>query len=258
MLPVTAFGYPFWMYARVRQVAAKAQRGRAKRNGPKSWAVAAVSAGHLALITCLAVGRPPPAPATDLAGDHGAAFVTLVAVRPSHTRPAAARPRLRLHRPVSPPELPAPTLLPALVEISLTAPAADPAFDIETTPLLDEAFARAAGDPNTPCRLDALLQGALSVDPRVLRALQLMPRSDRSVANAIMLWNGRWTNPAALGGPAVVDPLRGAIVDRLRLARSDCREATIHGPVFIFVPSGSETTVLTVGSGEWRWGDLLG
>jgi hypothetical protein len=141
-------------------------------------------------------------------------------------------------------------------------PPVDPTLEPE--PIGDGAVARVASSVASAavsadgdrCALGAWLQAALQSDPTVQTALSAVPRSARSVANALMVWNGQWPQPApdAAKGAAVI---RALIVAGVRSAPESCQMQPVVGPVLITVGDPADATVLAFGSGEWRWRDLL-
>ena len=106
------------------------------------------------------------------------------------------------------------------------------------------------------CQLGGWLQAALRADPAVQSALAAIPRADRSVANAIMLWNLRWVRqpPSAVTGASV---LRSALMVGVRAAPVECQTLLVRGPELLTLTDASGTTLIAIGSGEWRWVDLL-
>lgn len=126
--------------------------------------------------------------------------------------------------------------------------------DAVSTQVAAAARAAAASD-GEPCLVGAWLQSALQNEPLVQEALTAIPSSARSVANAVMLWNGRWSPApnAALG----MARIRALVVAGVASAPESCQLAPINGPVLITVGDPANSTVLAVGSGQWRWRDLL-
>ncbi|MDI1364462.1 MAG: hypothetical protein PSX79_06270, partial [bacterium] len=115
-----------------------------------------------------------------------------------------------------------------------------------------EAASLAAGQE---CELGSWLQGALQDSQDVRSALGEIPRPARSVANALMLWNGAWVEtPNAERGLSVI---RAAVMSGIRAAPAPCRDEIVHGPVLLTLLDPTGSTLLAVGSGEWRWDDLL-
>lgn len=131
----------------------------------------------------------------------------------------------------------------------------------EPVPLDDASEADVTGAP-TPagssgdvCGLGQVLRGRLSADPEALAGLSRLPRRSRSVANAVMLWDGRWVERP--GTAEALAPVRRALIDTVRSASPTCMQAENRGPVFLVVEGAGEPLLLTVGSGVWRWSSLL-
>lgn len=159
--------------------------------------------------------------------------------------------------PASQPELVAitMTMLPAPVvpmvawtpsEIVIPSEASAP--DIEIAPAL------AAG---TPCAVGDSIQIALRDSPSVVRALELVPVDARSIADAVMLWDGRWTDAARVGGEAALGPIRAIVEASIGAAPEACRRAAVAGPRLVYVAVGRRTMILAFGSGQWAWNQLL-
>jgi hypothetical protein len=163
--------------------------------------------------------------------------------------------------PVEPPidiaPAPVDATLEAVAEMAASGPnlTAD-ALDEGGPAISDGAPSLASGEAGPGCRLEAAVGKTLQADERTRSALQRLPRSARSVANAVMLWDGAWVpdGPATAGALAA---LRESISAELAAAEASCRAEVLAGPVFIPVETGGETVVLTLGSGVWRWGQLI-
>jgi hypothetical protein len=102
-----------------------------------------------------------------------------------------------------------------------------------------------------------VLQAAFQGDPKVHDELALIPRQARSVANAVQLWDGVWVDPRAVGGPAIADPIRAAIVAVVSQAPAGCHDQPVLGPRLFAVVDPRGTIVVALGSGQWKWTDLL-
>ena len=155
--------------------------------------------------------------------------------------------------PVTPPQ---PTEIePEFVDVSLSL-----SLEGERDPLADavahSVSAASSGASGQTCQLTAWLQQALQADPRVHAALAGIPKPARSVANAIMLWDGGWVGPR-LSASAGVTAIRMAVIAGVRSAPAACQSQVVRGPEQIMLTEGAESTILAIGSGEWRWGDLL-
>ncbi len=110
------------------------------------------------------------------------------------------------------------------------------------------------GDPSQPCNLTGALASGFARSPQVKAGLDELPVAERSVANAVMLWDGQWPQETQTGGKAL---LRALLIKSLSAARPDCLNQVNSGPVLFFVPDGDTTAVVAIGSGQWRWGDLM-
>ena len=106
------------------------------------------------------------------------------------------------------------------------------------------------------CQMSQWLQQALQADPQVQAALMGVPRPARSVANALMLWDGDWIEPRMQVGQSVA-AVRAALMAGIRAAPRACQDQPVRGPELLTLTEGAGVTILAVGSGEWRWADLL-
>lgn len=138
------------------------------------------------------------------------------------------------------------------------------------TPLTIDAPPAAAGSGSgLGCGMAGLLAKGISENPAAMAAVAALPREVRSDADAVMLWNGTWldsSQSAALGDVPVVSALTGhdpvtvlksVILTTLAAAPAECREVASLGPQMIPVVETSRTTMLVIGSGQWRWASLL-
>lgn len=131
-------------------------------------------------------------------------------------------------------------------------PTAEP-FSLDGEVALSVAAAASAASGQA-CDLTQWLQTALQNNPQSQVALAQIPRPARSVANALMLWNGRWVDmPVAAGG---LQTLRAAVLAGVASAPAACRSEVIRGPVLLTLADPAGSTILAIGSGEWRWDDL--
>lgn len=261
----------------------EAQRSLSHAITPRAWALGLAILLHLALLALLiAAGASrivrqvsePKVVTLSLPGvnDAGGAAESLPV--PAHPIPPP-EPRA-FPMPVPPtPILPPPPLVPpppvdAPAEPADT-PILQPQFDAEPDPSLTgdapaTMVAGTAGSANgagADCPLETMLGAALQADPVARVALARIPRPSRSVANAVMMWDGRWVADARVGGPPAINAVRGAIAAVLRAAPPGCADRVVLGPVFVpvnvFAPTRGDTgtIVLALGSGAWRWPDML-
>lgn len=236
---------------------------------------------HVALLAILTAERStrtslPEAPLllVTISGREGGEPIPLArAAAPSPTGPPAktAPPRSTPPRPPPPLESARPATAPPsppaeepwIDTESLEAAALEPEFDREPDPSAtgDAAVATAVGafpdEAGVQCPLVGVVRDTLQQDEVVQFFLARIPPRSRSVANVVMLWDGRWIDADRVGGPSAVASVRTAIAAGLEGASDACRAQVILGPVFLPIEGRSGTLVLALGSGAWRWADLL-
>jgi hypothetical protein len=120
--------------------------------------------------------------------------------------------------------------------------------------LLDQTEGAANGGA---CDLTAPVQAALQSNEAVRASLPLIPPDKRSVANAIMLWKAAWLADDQQLDNNAVAVIRDVIADTIAAATPECRLQPQAGPRLLLLPGMGDTVVLAVGSGQWRWQDLL-
>ena len=159
----------------------------------------------------------------------------------------------------------APTSLTSLAETAVEVfdPApSEPDFTAEPDPATTGDVAAtvvgaALSEAGVQCPLSGVLRETLERDEVLQASLANIPPQSRSVANAVLLWDGRWLHPERLGGRITIDIVRDAVAAGLEDASEACRAQVILGPVFLPIQSRSGPLVLAMGSGAWRWEDLL-
>ena len=217
----------------------------------RSLVIAGSALTHGLLLAALLLA----APTTQLTiADPGAMGVSLIDGRAfAADAPAAqpaATPKHRLN--LRPPPIPS-DVTPQYVDASTT----EVEF-AERDPLSDpvSVAVAAAGAKGQACDLTTWLQQALQADPQVRAALASMPRRALSLSNAMMLWDSDWVpgDPQAAAGLAAV---RAAVLAGVRAAPTGCLAAPVRGPELMTLTDDAGTTVIAIGSGEWRWQDLL-
>lgn len=177
----------------------------------------------------------------------------------SPEEPTQAAPAITVPPPFAMPVDALQTFVPDAIDFG----ALTPEFDTEPDPATTGDAADAAstgpgrGDAGTTCPLVESLRAALEQDVRAQAALALIPRPSRSVANAVMLWDGRWIAPERVGGRRTTDTVRSALATVLSATTQACRTQLNLGPVFVPVSNERETIILAFGSGAWRWEDVL-
>ncbi len=107
------------------------------------------------------------------------------------------------------------------------------------------------------CDLTAPVQAALQSSVEVQDALQEIPTSQRSVANAIMLWDGAWTVMRDRPAASALALVRNLVVQTIAAAGPECRFQVQAGPRLVYLSNDAVTTSLAIGSGQWRWQDVV-
>jgi len=200
------------------------------------------------------------------AGVHLAVFTALFWPR-TGPPPPSAKPELSLvtinvlPKPAGPPKEAEPggqgdTLEPTLLRP--VAPAAVPVTIImpDNSDLLsDSQIAGAAsageGGGGGGCDLAQAVQRALRRDPQVHTAVEGANR----LGKAVMMWNGDWVRSGGQDGKGL-SVVRQAIVWEVAFSPEACRNERVHGLVLLSLQDGA--TRFAIGSGDWRWSDLLG
>jgi hypothetical protein len=101
------------------------------------------------------------------------------------------------------------------------------------------------------CDLARAVQQALRNDSLVHTAVEDANR----LGKAIMLWNGDWVRSGSQDGKGL-SAVRQAILWEVAFAPQACRNERMHKPVLLSLADGG--TRFAIGSGDWRWSDLLG
>ena len=164
---------------------------------------------------------------------HIALAVIVTRARPRVHQPAAVAVMTVAEVPAAP--QPQPKLAPMLVphEVDLPLPAVD-------------VVAPAAATAQA-CDVLAQVGVALQADAAVASTLLQVP----SEAPAVMAWNGQWSpSPDNTA-------IKRAIATALPAVRADCLDEPMTGPRLVFLASKTTTVSVAIGSGHWRWRDLL-
>jgi len=104
------------------------------------------------------------------------------------------------------------------------------------------------------CDLTAPVQSALQANPDVRARLPMIPADQRSVANAIMVWNAGWLHADDGVAKAAYAAIRETVASVVLAAPDACRSQVQSGPRLILLPGDhGQTTVLALGSGQWTW-----
>jgi hypothetical protein len=119
---------------------------------------------------------------------------------------------------------------------------------------LAEAATASSGSPGGACNMIRLLQDALRKDAAIRAAVA---EADRRVSGkAIMLWNGDWVTSRGEDGKGLAN-VREVMMVEIAFAPAACKTGVVHGLVRFSLNDAPGATRLMVGSGVWRWSDLL-
>jgi hypothetical protein len=216
--------------------------GRQKRDRLLAWTCSA--AVHAIVVAALFWPRavPPPAkPSPEL-------LMVSVAEKP---------------KPPGPPDQATPGGSGEAIQPTLVHPATQVAVPViiraqDNSDLLSESQIAGAssvgeggGGGGGSCDLARAVQQALRRDPLVHSAVQGANR----LGKAVMMWNGDWVRSGGQDGKGL-SAVREAIMWQVAFAPESCRNERMHRPVLLSLADGS--TRFAVGSGDWRWSDLLG
>ena len=239
--------------------------GRAPNGRGVAWSFSA--AAHLLVFGALfwphAASPPPPEPPSPV-------MVTVVEEpKPQSPGPADAPPGQAGLAPTPAPPAPihvaapapAPRPVASAKPVQVAEDAATPAPDDMSDVMNESQLAGAAsadgagaggggGGGGGDCNTARVVQQALQKDPLVRVAVGDAHRLGKSV----MLWNGDWVRSGGQEGKGL-SAVREAIIWELAFAPEACRNKQVHGMVLLSLADGN--TRFAIGSGNWRWSDLL-
>ena len=212
----------------------------------------ALIAAHEAPATAQAEGGAPVG--VDLVGTASAASA------PSERTLSPPKPKEMMRRVPALTETPAPQPDSVLTDVDYTLPAVMSSdsqsvlSDADTQALSQFQPASAQIGAGQPCNLTSAVVHDFSQSPTVRQGVAELPPGEKSVANAVQIWDGAWPAETQSGGMAL---LRGLLIREINAAPAACLTQINTGPVFFMVPDGEATVVVAVGSGQWTWGQLL-
>lgn len=150
-------------------------------------------------------------------------------------------------------EPPAPTAPPPPILPSKIAEAIETETQLEfsTETDADSLAASTAGCPTLQ-----LVREAILADRAAVTSVLNSPPETRSIAEAVVLWNARWSESAG----SVAAPLgaaRAAVERSLAGVDRACLDEPITGPRLVPIPAGVGTMFVVFGSGSWTWREVL-
>ena len=168
------------------------------------------------------------------------------------------------------------TLVLTAIDISQDVPEPDapakpaivpPVPDNRMVTLLPSKLTIAAAPPvagsgtGNGCSVASAVSAALIANKDAMAELAALPAAVRSDADAVMLWNGAWLDGApeadAQMAQTQIAALKRAVTDAVLALPLECQAVETAGPQLIPIPEPGRTTMVVIGSGVWRWLDLI-
>ena len=112
-----------------------------------------------------------------------------------------------------------------------------------------------SGPAGRNCNMVRMLQTALRKNPGIAAAVTAAHQS-LGGNRAITMWNGEWIRTNGEDGAGLAG-VREAMMIGIAFAPEPCRSEPVRGPVLISLNDSPGGARLALGSGEWRWTDLL-
>jgi hypothetical protein len=226
-------------------------------------------AAHLLVIFALLSAQTTPPRVLEFAPEPMPVALVTVPRAPKAPEPAPAAPAPPAPEKKTPEKKPTPAKKPPPRHIARPA-RSQPPPDVETlaageegptddgaSAVSDAELAGAAtagsgsGSGGGACNMTRWLQNALRKDRMVQAAVAEAHRG-----KAIRVWNGDWVQHGEQEGKGLA-AVREAIMWEVAFAPEACRTQRMHGLVAISLNDAPGSARLVVGSGEWRWSDVL-
>ena len=102
---------------------------------------------------------------------------------------------------------------------------------------------------------DVLLPVSVANPRTFLRSSNAAVEGANRLGKAVMMWNGDWVRSGGQDGKGL-SAVREAIMWEVAFAPEACRNERMRQPVLLSLADGN--TRFAIGSGDWRWSDLLG
>lgn len=156
----------------------------------------------------------------------------------------------------------------SVIALNAVAPPAQPTPPKSLSKLLDqlrpppvpdqprEAETIASGSTATQCKTLDSIALAILASPAVVTSVLNAPPETRSIAEAIVVWNARWSD-SVTAAEAPLAPVREVVRRSLETVPDSCLDEPVAGPRLVPVPAGEGTMFLVIGSGVWTWRQLL-
>ena len=107
------------------------------------------------------------------------------------------------------------------------------------------------------CNMVERLQNALRDDPRIRARLTEAYRDSGARGRAIVIWDGDWVLSPGQDGKGLAG-VRQAVAVVVGFSPRQCKSQTVRGYVVVTLSDDPGAPKLALGTGQWRWSDLLG
>lgn len=189
------------------------------------------------VVTMIEMPKPPPPPPPPVETEAPAH------AKPPPPRTTLVKPKPATHTDVKP--LPA-----AKAPVAVAAVAPGPSGNGISDSQIADAGTADGGGAGAGCDMARKVQSALRRDSLVRNAVS------SSSGKALMVWDGDWVRGNGEDGKGLA-AVREAILWEVAFAPAECRKQPVHGLVLISLNGAGGPVRLGIGSGEWRWADLL-
>lgn len=113
-----------------------------------------------------------------------------------------------------------------------------------------------SGPSGGACNMVRRLQDELRGDAEIQAAVARAHRNAGAGGRALLVWNGDWIQEPGQEGKGLAG-VRQAIGLEVAFAPQSCRAQTMSGYVVISMGDAPGSPRLALGTGRWRWSDLL-
>lgn len=186
-------------------------------------------------------------------------IIIIVVLSKNSMEPKKKQGALTVFALASAPNPPAVEIPDPVVPIKILDPV-NPVEEKEIVASPEEAYAEqqsAEGDPDGDiCSPLDEVTAQLASDPLVPLAISRVAKSDRSISEAIVMWNAEWSVTAAAADAPLAE-VRSRVVAILQALPPECLALPVTGPRLVAIPEEGFTTFLAFGSGEWSWQQLV-
>lgn len=225
---------------------------------------------------------PAPVPSPDEGGGGSPAPAPTPVPTPTPVKTPAKAQRAAPMRPLPRPSRPAPPS-PTVAPVPITAPAPSVSYVFMGDAALAGALTAGGGSGNGAgsgtgsgtgagsgsgsgggsgsgtggsCDMVRRLQNALRDAPGVRAALTEAYRTSGANGRAIVIWDGDWVLSPGQEGKGLAG-VRQAVAVTVGFTPRACKAETVRGYVLLTLGDGPGAPRLALGTGQWRWADLL-